>query len=115
MNPPRITIADVAREAGVSKATVSRFLNRRDELLTRDIAERVEATIARLGYTPSPMAQSLKRGRTKLIGLVVADVSNPFSVAVLHGVEARWARPSDKNALVAALAGDLLKAVNAQH
>ena len=87
MNPTRITIADVAREAGVSKATVSRFLNRRDELLTRDIAERVEATIARLGYTPSPMAQSLKRGRTKLIGLVVADVSNPFSVAVLHGVE----------------------------
>ena len=35
--------------------------------------------------------------------------------AALHGVEARWARPSDKNALAAALAGDLLKAVNAQH
>jgi len=83
----RSTIADVARVAGVSKATVSRFLNRRDELLTRDIAARVEAAIAELGYSPSPMAQALKRGRTRLIGLVVADVTNPFSVAVLRGAE----------------------------
>lgn len=83
----RSTIDDVARTAGVSKATVSRFLNRRDELLTPDIAERVRAAIAQLGYTPSPMAQALKRGRSRLIGLVVADVTNPFSVAVLRGAE----------------------------
>lgn len=87
--PPaaRATIADVAREAGVSKATVSRFLNHRDRLLTRDIATRVEVAIAALAYSPSPMAQALKRGRSRLIGLVVADVSNPFSVAVLRGAE----------------------------
>jgi LacI family kdg operon repressor len=83
----RTTIADVARQAGVSKATVSRFLNHRETLLTRDIASRVEAAIAALGYTPSPMAQALKRGRSRLIGLVVADVTNPFSVAVLRGAE----------------------------
>ena len=83
----RITIADVARKAGVSKATVSRFLNRRDELLTPGIATRVEAAIAALGYTPSPMAQALKRGRSRLVGLIVADVTNPFSVAVLRGAE----------------------------
>jgi LacI family kdg operon repressor len=83
----RTTIADVAREAGVSKATVSRFLNHRDKLLTRDIARRVEIAIAALAYSPSPMAQALKRGRSRLIGLVVADVSNPFSVAVLRGAE----------------------------
>ncbi|MGH6625039.1 MAG: LacI family DNA-binding transcriptional regulator [Burkholderiaceae bacterium] len=91
VSPPapqtRTTIDDVAREAGVSKATVSRVLNRRDELLTRDIAERVQAAIDRLGYSPSPMAQALKRGRSRLIGLVVADVANPFSVAVLRGAE----------------------------
>ena len=40
-----------------------------------------------LGYSPSPMAQALKRGRTRLIGLVVADVTNPYSVAVLRGAE----------------------------
>lgn len=84
---PRITIADVAVKAGVSKATVSRFLNRRDELLTPEIATRVQSAIAALGYSPSPMAQALKRGRSRLIGLVVADVTNPFSVAVLRGAE----------------------------
>jgi len=83
----RVTIADVAEKAGVSKATVSRFLNRREELLTPEIATRVEAAIAELGYSPSPMAQALKRGRSRLIGLVVADVTNPFSVAVLRGAE----------------------------
>ncbi len=83
----RATIADVAREAGVSKATVSRFLNHRETLLTKDIATRVELAIAALSYSPSPMAQALKRGRSRLIGLVVADVTNPFSVAVLRGAE----------------------------
>lgn len=83
----RSTIADVARHAGVSKATVSRFLNHRDTLLSAEIAGRVEAAIAQLGYTPSPMAQALKRGRSRLIGLVVADITNPYSVAVLRGAE----------------------------
>lgn len=84
---PRATIADVARTAGVSKATVSRFLNHGDKLLAPGMAGRVAAAIASLSYVPSPMAQSLKRGRSRLIGLVVADVSNPFSVAVLRGAE----------------------------
>lgn len=83
----RATIADVAARAGVSKATVSRFLNHRDTLLSREIAARVETAIAALGYSPSPMAQALKRGRSRLIGLVVADIANPFSVAVLRGAE----------------------------
>jgi LacI family kdg operon repressor len=83
----RATIADVARAANVSKATVSRFLNHREQLLTKEIAVRVELAIAELAYSPNPMAQALKRGRSKLIGLVVADVTNPFSVAVLRGAE----------------------------
>jgi len=64
MEPPlsaadgRATIADVARKAGVSKATVSRFLNHRDTLLTPEIAARVETAIAALGDWPSPMAQA---------------------------------------------------------
>lgn len=83
----RATIDDVARVAGVSKATVSRFLNHRDTRLTAEIAARVEKAVIALAYTPSPMAQALKRGRTRLIGLVVADITNPFSVAVLRGAE----------------------------
>lgn len=83
----RPTIAGVAAEAGVSKATVSRFFNHRERLLSPDIAARVEAAIAKLGYVPSPMAQALSHGRSRLIGLVVADITNPFSVAVLRGAE----------------------------
>lgn len=83
----RATIADVAVAAQVSKATVSRYLNGRTDILTPDMAERVRAAIAALRYSPSPMAQALKHGRTRLIGLAVADVTNPFSVAVLQGAE----------------------------
>ena len=83
----RSTIADVAAEAGVSKATVSRFFNHRERLLSPDIAARVEAAIAKLAYVPSPMAQALSHGRSRLIGLVVADITNPYSVAVLRGAE----------------------------
>jgi LacI family kdg operon repressor len=85
--PARVTIADVARVAGVSKATVSRYFNHREALLTTDIAARVEAAISALDYRPSPMAQALKRGTSRLIGMVVADVTNPYSVAVLRGAE----------------------------
>jgi LacI family kdg operon repressor len=83
----RATIADVARRAGVSKATVSRFLNHRETLLSTEIARRVEIAVSDLRYVPSPMAQALKRGRSRLIGLVVADITNPYSVAVLRGAE----------------------------
>jgi LacI family kdg operon repressor len=85
--PKRATIDDVARMAGVSKATVSRFLNHRDTRVSPEIAARVEKAVAALAYLPSPMAQALKRGRSRLIGLVVADIANPFSVAVLRGAE----------------------------
>lgn len=87
VRPGRPTISDVARVAGVSKATVSRFFNHRERLLSPDIAARVEAAIAELGYVPSPMAQALSHGRSRLIGLIVADITNPFSVAVLRGAE----------------------------
>ena len=62
-------------------------MNHRETLLTPDIASRAEVAIAALGDSPSPMAQALKRGRSRLIGLVVADVTNPFSFAVLRGAE----------------------------
>lgn len=84
---PRPTISDVAHAAGVSKATVSRFFNHRERLLSAEVATRVEAAIAQLGYVPSTMAQALSRGRSRLIGLVVADIANPYSVAVLRGAE----------------------------
>lgn len=86
-SPQRATISDVAAAAGVSKATVSRFFNHRERLLSADIAARVQTAIDALGYAPSPMARALSHGRSRLIGLVVADIANPYSVAVLRGAE----------------------------
>ena len=83
----RVTMLDVAQRAGVSKASVSRFIGEDRTLLSEAIAERIERAINDLGYRPNQMARGLKRGRTRLIGMLVADIRNPYSIAVMHGVE----------------------------
>lgn len=82
------TISDVAREAGVGKTSVSRLLNGEVDALSPALRERIESAIARLDYRPNQMARGLKRGRNRLIGMLVADLKNPYSVEVLQGVEA---------------------------
>ncbi|WLG97919.1 LacI family DNA-binding transcriptional regulator [Pseudomonas sp. FP198] len=83
----RVTMLDVAERAGVSKASVSRFIGEDRALLSEAIARRIEQAIDELGYRPNQMARGLKRGRTRLIGMLVADIRNPYSIAVMHGVE----------------------------
>ncbi|QHF39516.1 transcriptional regulator [Pseudomonas sp. S34] len=83
----RVTMLDVAEHAKVSKASVSRFIGEDRALLSDAIAQRIEQSIAELGYRPNQMARGLKRGRTRLIGMLVADIRNPYSIAVMHGVE----------------------------
>ena len=83
----RVTMLDVAAHAKVSKASVSRFIGDDRALLSDAIAQRIEQAIAELGYRPNQMARGLKRGRTRLIGMLVADIRNPYSIAVMHGVE----------------------------
>ena len=83
----RVTMLDVALRAGVSKASVSRFIGEDRALLSDATAQRIERAIDELGYRPNQMARGLKRGRTRLIGMLVADIRNPYSIAVMHGVE----------------------------
>lgn len=83
----RVTMNDVADMAGVSKASVSRFIGDDRQLLSEAIARRIQHAIDTLGYRPNQMARGLKRGRTRLIGMLVADIRNPYSIAVMHGVE----------------------------
>jgi LacI family kdg operon repressor len=86
-NGTRATIADVARTANASKASVSRFLSGNVSALSNELRVRIESAVAALDYHPSPIARSLKGGHTGLIGMIAADIDNPWSVAVLHGAE----------------------------
>lgn len=81
------TIRDVAREAQVSTATVSATLNS-TAYVSPDLKARVLAAVERLGYAPSGVAQSLKTGRTGLLALVVADVTNAYFTSLISAVEA---------------------------
>lgn len=81
------TIAEVAARAGVSTATVSRVLSGAANALpaTRD---RVLAAARDLDYRPSAIARALKRRETRILGLLVTDIGNPFYPAVARAVEA---------------------------
>src|SRR6266498_5033276 len=88
----KVTIADVAREAGVSSQTVSRVINNKGEI-SIDTRSSVQAVIARLGYRPSSIARSLATKRTHTIGLSVPDIANPFWPEIARGVEdVTWER-----------------------
>ncbi|MDU7044850.1 MAG: LacI family DNA-binding transcriptional regulator [Enterobacter roggenkampii] len=86
--PARATISDVAKAAKTGKTSISRYLNGEKHLLSDALLARIEQAIADLDYRPSLMARGLKRGRTRLIGLIIADITNPYSVNVLSGIEA---------------------------
>ena len=84
------TIANVARSAGVSPATVSRYLNKTLNLPAHT-ASRIDKAVQRLTYRPNRIARDLKRGKTDSIGLVVPDIANPFYGALASHVEAEAA------------------------
>ncbi|MCI9888246.1 LacI family DNA-binding transcriptional regulator [Micrococcales bacterium 31B] len=81
----RATIGDVARAAGVSRATVSRVMNGRDTVDPK-LADLVRAAAENLGYEPSKAAQALSLGKTLSIGIIVPDLANPTFHAALQGV-----------------------------
>ncbi len=80
-----ITIADVARAAEVSRATVSRVMNGRLSVAP-EIVARVRAAAERLNYRPSDLARSLSLGRTNMVALVVPDLGNPLFQQILRGI-----------------------------
>ncbi|MGW4197032.1 LacI family DNA-binding transcriptional regulator [Streptomyces sp. NPDC005004] len=80
------TMADVARRAGVSVATVSHVLNDTRPVLPHTRQAVLDAVDA-LGYTPNTLARSLVTSRTRSIGLAVSAISNPYFTEILQGVE----------------------------
>jgi LacI family transcriptional regulator len=84
-----VTLADVARASGFSTSTVSIVLN--EAPLSRYVAattkEHIRAKAAEMGYHPDAMARSLSRRRSQTIGVLVFDISDPFCMALLRGIE----------------------------
>ena len=81
-----ITITDVAREASVSRATVSRVISSKSNT-SEDVRSRVFAAIEKLGYQPNLVARSLRVRQSKIIGLIISDIQNPFYTGLVRAVE----------------------------
>lgn len=99
----RVTIADVARLAGVSKATVSRVLNGRPDV-DRATQARIEEIMAETGYVPSSRAVDLARGRTRTIGVLAPTLRTAWMPELLQGV-ADVVEPSGYGLLLHSAAG----------
>jgi len=69
----KITINDIAKIAGVSKTTVSFYLNGRFEKMSQETKERIEKAIEKTNYRPNAMARSLNYKATQLIGVIIGD------------------------------------------
>jgi LacI family transcriptional regulator len=83
----KLTIADIAARAGVSKATVSRVLNNRAEGVGAETRARIRAILETTGFQPSAMARGLATGESRSVGLIVPDVTNPFHPLLVSGAE----------------------------
>ena len=81
------SISMVAREAGVSTATVSRIINGVTNKASPETVERVREVVARTGYRPSSAGQTLRRRESRLVALIAANLSNPAMSAIAASVE----------------------------
>ncbi|HLI24263.1 MAG TPA: LacI family DNA-binding transcriptional regulator [Acidimicrobiales bacterium] len=82
-----VTRVDVAQHAGVSTAVVSYVLNGGPRPVASDTRRRVEAAIDELGYRPNAIARALRSRRSRALGLVVSDISNPFMGELARSIE----------------------------
>jgi LacI family transcriptional regulator len=79
-------IQDVAKHAGVSISTVSRVLNNRGRV-NAEVVANVQAAIQILHYTPNRAARSLRTQQSRIIGLLISDIQNPFFTTLIRGIE----------------------------
>jgi LacI family transcriptional regulator len=83
----KTTIADIAKEAGVSKATVSRVLNEREEGVGLETRLRVKAIMEMREFEPCGVARGLATGKNRSVGLVIPDIADPFFPLLIRGIE----------------------------
>ncbi|MET9630522.1 LacI family DNA-binding transcriptional regulator [Lentzea sp. NPDC006480] len=86
MSARQVTLAEVAKQAGVSLATASRVLNGSTRQVSEELSDRVLRTAEQLGYVPNASAQALARNSSSLVGLVVHDITDPYFSCIAAGV-----------------------------
>ncbi|MCM0622767.1 LacI family DNA-binding transcriptional regulator [Nocardioides bruguierae] len=94
-----VTLADVARHAGVSLATASRVVNGSTRVVGESLREKVLASATALRYEANPAAQAIVRGHLDVVGLVVPDIEDPYFSAIAASLMAR----AEENGLMVAL------------
>lgn len=85
----KITISDVAEKAGVSKSTVSQYINQRYRYMSADTKEKIQDVIKELDFRPNDNARNLKVKKTKVIGILVANILHTLSTEIIRIVEER--------------------------
>jgi LacI family transcriptional regulator len=104
----RTSLSDIAKQVGVSKTLVSFVLNGRAKefRISDEICKKVMDAVREMNYQPNRIAQGLRTGKTNMIGLIIADIANPFfgklgreieQEAALHGYRVIFCS-SDENA-----------------
>jgi LacI family transcriptional regulator len=83
----KYTIKDIAAKAGVSITTVSRVLNMKEEGMSLKTREKVLKVIDEMNYTPNHFARGLITNKSKLLGLIVPNINNPFFPELCRGAE----------------------------
>ncbi|HRE98137.1 MAG TPA: LacI family DNA-binding transcriptional regulator, partial [Flavobacteriales bacterium] len=85
----KITLEDIAKSLGVSKTLVSLILNNKakEHGISPDTVDRVLKKVKEMNYMPNQAARGLRTGKTNLIGLIVADISNPFYARISRAIE----------------------------
>jgi len=83
----KVSIKDIARHLGVSTALVSYVLNNKADRVGAEMAEKIRQAAIQLNYRPNLIARSLQSGKTNTLGLIVADISNPFFSHIARIIE----------------------------
>lgn len=87
INEKKITIKEIAQLANTSKTTVSFYLNGKKEKMSEETKKRIEEVIKETNYKPSMVARSLNSKNTKLLGVLIGDITNTFSNQIVKGIE----------------------------
>lgn len=83
----KVTIKDIAEMSGVSKTTVSFYLNGKTQKMSDETKHKIEKVIRETNYKPSMVARSLNSKSSKLIGVLIGDITNSFSNQIVKGIE----------------------------